>query len=370
MSDSPTPRPAIVISEPAHLLYRWGADWLGLPTPAAVLEEVDGFEALCPFRERALGDPEPRPRIVERFHAACDRYGVRVVRSCHGMQDSNPVARRRSTILSDPSRVEEHGRLLRSEASLAAALRRPAGGETALVLHPGIVWEDDPDRAVKTIARVLILAAEHAAERRVRLTVETEPLCPWAFRVGQDMGRLVRIVEEVNEWCDRRGLPDVAGITLDLEHSLIAAWGDADRVTEEIERYGRSICHLHVVAPKDIFSRHAPPKSPAWGTRVSLLQRLFRPPTANAHRSIAGDERVERLIRLALERTNWRRIGAINFEVLPPFYYASYFTRALGRGATAAGTLASVRRLRELMAEAQPDPAVSRKTPPERSLRA
>ena len=345
------PEPAIVISEPAHVLYRLGADWLGLRTPAAVLEEVDGFEALCHFRIRALGDPEPRARLVERFHASCDRHGVRVVRSFHGMEDSNPVARRSHTILSDPGRVREHGRLLRSEVSLAAALRRPAGSEIALVIHPGIVWEDDPDRAERTLARALILAAEHAAERRVRLTVETEPLCSWGLRVGQDIRRLVRIVEEVNAWCDHRGLPDVAGITLDLEHSLIAAWGDADRVAEEIERYGGRIDHVHVVAPKDIFERCGPPQTPAWGERVRLFDRAFRPRTANAHRSIAGDERMERLVRLALTRTNWRRIGVINFEVLPPFYYAGYGIRALGRGSTAAGTLASVRRLRRILAE-------------------
>ena len=351
-NDLPLPQtvaPRIVLAEPTYIYLRLLADVFGHRDARAAVTEVHGVEALCHLWTRALGDPDPRPRQVERFHAYCDHNHVRLCRSLHALQKGNPVAGRRRSILSDPGRVSDNARLVRSQISLAAAFRRPASGEAALVLHPGAAWLGDPDAAADTVTRVLIESAERAAALRVRICLETEPPNHWALCIGEDIGRLARVVENVNENCEKRGLPAVAAITMDLEHSLIAAWGREEEVVEQMDRCGRLIEHIHVVSPLDLFETLDPPLPAAWGKPVGLLRRrIFPPPTANAHRTIAppeGDPRIERLVVAAVGKTNWRRIGVFNLEVLPPLYYLH---RWRGRGATVRQTLAGIRRLKEL----------------------
>ena len=345
--------PCLVLSDPNHLYLRLLATYLGDKAAILALREADGIEAACQARPWALGDPKPRQRFVDQFHASCDRHRVGLVRSLHAMQRVNPVARRNTACLGDPGQLRDNVRLVRSEILLAAALRRPAEGEAALVLHPGHAWQDDAAATTSNISHVLQLCADLAAEQRVRLTVETEPVSPWGECVGQDMSRLGQIVEEVNEWCERRGLPPAAAITMDIEHSVIAAWGREDKVLEDIEGYGHMIDYVHVVRPRDIFDQVPPPKLLPQGERVGFLRRhFFRPVSANAHMSLAPsgeDPRTERIILAALERTNWQRIGVFNFEALPTWYYTpSSWTR----GATAREQLAGIRRLRELVSGA------------------
>lgn len=311
---------------------------------------ADGIEVACQARPWALGDPAPASWAVSRFHRSCDRLGVRVVRTMHAMDRFNPFSFRRGGCLSAPELAEENVRLLRAEIALAAALRRPAGGEALLVLHPGSVWRDDVPASVRNVVDVLCRCAERAEEMGVRLSLETEARSQWWVRLGTDIKNLAAIAEKVNEWCEARGLAPAVGITMDLEHSLISAWGDEERVMGEIERFGGLIEYVHVVRPLDIFDSMPPPDPLPWNRPAGLFRRRrMLTASANAHGTIAppgGDPRLERLILAARDGTNWRRSGVFNFEALPAWYYAP---RPGERGASPEAQVAGLRRLRELL---------------------
>ncbi|HRU06611.1 MAG TPA: TIM barrel protein, partial [Candidatus Brocadiia bacterium] len=346
--------PAAVISEPAHLYLRLAANWLLHPAAQEALRLADGVEAAGQMRPLAIGDPEPRPGLVERFHAACDRNRIRVVRSMHSVESYNTPARRHGIQLASPAQFHDNLRLLRGQIRLGAALRRPPEGPSLLVLHPGAAWRDDLEASVQNIARLLIAAAPCAVENHVRLALETEPISPWARNVGQSIHDIARAVVLVNEWTSRRGLPPAACLNMDIEHSLISAWGRADAVIEEIKAWGSLIEGLHFVSPKNVFHLIPPTVSRPWDRPAGLLRRrLFKPRTANAHNTIAPPRAhpgLERIMRAALRHTAWRNIGAVNFEALPAGYYAP---RPRGRGCSIADMLAGLRHLRRLLAETE-----------------
>jgi len=203
---------------------------------------------------------------------------------------------------------------------------------------------------VRTIASLLQRCAERAAELRVRLTIESEPTSRWGPRVGSDFGRLARIVETANEWCEARGIPPVAAITIDLEHTLIAHWGRHEYVAGDLRRHGRLIEHVHIVRPLDLFDR-LPPHDPRPERKPpGKLVRIFAGSRCpGAHATIAppgGDAEFEALIIAARDLTNWRRIGVFNLEVMPPWFYPTCF---LTRGSRPHEMLASIRLLRSLV---------------------
>ena len=342
--------PALVIPEPCYWHLDFVADWFANRDAAAVLREIGGMEAALQMHAHALGDPEPRMGHVERFRAWRRRHRVTRVRTFHAIQSANPVARKMRWSLGDPNTIKDSTRLIRSQVCCAAAMRAPAEGESLLVIHPGFLYRDDIEVTHRAIVEVLRRCAETAAERRVRLTVETEPETRLGHRVGSDLKNLARIVEDVNGDCDRRGLPSVAAITLDLEHNLITAWGNHDEVHRDIERYGALIEHVHVVRPLDLFDKIERRSPASWRRRPGRLERMFTDSHCpGAHATIAPeirDTRFEGLILAALKETHWKRIGVFNLEVMPPWFYPSDMLR---RGSRPHEILASLRLLRKLV---------------------
>lgn len=326
------------------------SEGFGHAAAGRVLRMADGIEAACQARPWALGDPAPAAWAVAQFHRSCDRLGVNVVRTLHAMDKFNPLSRRRGGCLSAPELLAENVRLVKAEAALAAALRRPAGGEALLVIHPGRAWRDDVAASIHAAAEVLRRCAERAEELNVRLSLETEAPSHWRLLLGSEIANLAAIAEEVNGWCEARGLAPAAGITLDLEHSLISAWGDEERVLGEIERFGGMVEYVHVVRPLDIFGSVPRPKPLPWHAPAGLWRRRrMLTSSANAHGTVAppgGDARLERLILAAKEGTNWRRTGVFNFEALPAWYYAP---RPGERGTSPDEQVAGMKRLRELL---------------------
>jgi hypothetical protein len=229
-------------------------------------------------------------------------------------------------------------------------MRRPAEAEALLIIHPGYFHRNDEAVTLRTISASLEAVAADAAERRVRLSLETEPDDSWGPRVGADVGRLASVVEAVNAWCEGRGIPPVACVTMDVEHTLVAHWGRHDRARRDMEQYGGLIEHLHVVRPLDLFD--GPPPAPGRSGPPTFLRRLLRKSRSpGAHGTIAppgGDADFEGLVRAALLYTNWRRIGVVNLEVMPGWFYPmSPFLR----GARPFQMLASLRLLRRLAAD-------------------
>ena len=345
----PDASPRLVIAEACYRYLALVADWLGNRDAAQVLKEADGIEATLPLHLLAFGNPRPRQGLVDRFHAWCDRRRIDCVRTFHGIHNSFPVTRRLRWNFTDPSYLSCNVAMVKAQTSLAAAMRRPSGGEALLVMHPGYQYRDDLETSVQSVVAALQSSAEHAAELDVRLSIENEPTSRWGRHVGCDVGVLARIVESVSEWCEARGIPPVACITLDVEHGLCAAWGRHELVHEAMERYGRLIESVHFVRPVDEFDPEGPPDPLPWHKFPNRLQRIFGDAGCpGAHGTVAppgGDPKLEELIIAACEKTNWRRIGVFNFEAMPPWFYP---TRMRTRGSRPHEILAGLRLLRRL----------------------